>query len=177
MSFIDHTHIWARGEAVDMIILAITGCLLLILTFVVWQFINTSLGNALIIPLMIVSLLFIGFGIHGIITIPARMINFSISFEQDPIEFIRAEHARLSGFADIYRYTLIATTIGFIYTIGIFAFTDNSTWRAIGIMLAFVGLSALIIDSFSKERASRYISEIETELERYDMNKNLIPKT
>lgn len=164
MSFIEHTHDWLRGEAVDMAVLSATGLALLSLAFVLWRFVTTPLGQALVIPTLLVSLLFLVVGFYGVVSTPIKIAEFSAAYDLDPLGLVQAEQTRVAGFQALYTYTLMGATIGFALATGLFLATDQAVWRAIAIALVFVGLSALVIDGFSKERAATYAAQIEEEL-------------
>ena len=168
MSFIDHTHAWLRGEAVDMAVLSVVGVALLVLAIVLWRMVATPLGQALVIPCVLVAVLFLGSGLSGVLSAQTKIDQYSASYESDPDGFVQSEHDRVSGFDRIYAYTLIGAAVGFGLALCIFVLTDHATWRAFGIMFVFLALSALVIDGFSSERAAIYAAEIEKELARPD---------
>ncbi|BDY05262.1 hypothetical protein [Ferrimonas sp. YFM] len=164
MSFIEHTHAWVRGEGVDMAVLCGVGLLLLLVAGGLWRFVATPLGQALVIPISLIALLFLGVGVFGVVSTPAKLAQFSAAFELDPSGFVQSEQERVAGFEALYLYTLIGAAIGFALALGIFWQTQSVTWRAIGIALVVLGLAALVIDGFSKERATVYQAEIDKAL-------------
>jgi hypothetical protein len=164
MPFIDHTHAWLRGEAIDMAVLAAIGLALILLAGGLWRFVTTPLGQALVIPTLLIAALFVTVGLYGCLSTPGKIAQASAAYAQDAGGFILSEQNHVAGFAQLYAYTLIGAAISFALALGIFVLTDHATWRAIGIALVFLGLSAMTIDGFSKERAAIYATQIEKAL-------------
>jgi lipoprotein signal peptidase len=63
--------------------------------------------------------------------------------------------------------TIIIASISFVLAICAFVLTHNATLRAIGIALVIFGITGLIIDYFSKERADNYYKQIVMEIENH----------
>jgi len=93
--------------------------------------------------------------------------QYTEAYNKDKAAFVNNEKARVEGFQYLYKMTIIIASISFILAIFAFVLTDNPTLRAIGIALTIFGITGLIIDYFSKERADNYYKEITTEMKSH----------
>ncbi len=89
-----------------------------------------------------------------------RMQEFPVKYEQNQQDFIISEKKRVEDFQMSYVFTKIIATICFIFAILIFWFVKNNFWQAMAICLVFFGLSGLVIDYFSENRAKIYYEKI-----------------
>ena len=62
----------------------------------------------------------------------------------------------MESFESLYRFTKYLALSLFALAIIIFFFVENRNWQAIAIALITLGLSGLVIDYFSEERANHY---------------------
>lgn len=166
MNFLDHTMTWTKGEAFEMSLLAVTGVLVLCIAGLLWRCSPTPVGQALPIPLTVVALIFLVAGVAGLLGTPSKVAMYTSAFEQASAEFVKAEKSRVEAFDTIYTYTLIGTILAFNVAVCLFALSETPTLRAIAVALVFIGLSALVIDMFSKERAVNYEQAINAEIKR-----------
>jgi len=166
MGFLDHTMIWAKGEAFEMSLLVLAGTLLLAMAGLLWKLAPTPVGQALPIPLSVVAMLFIVAGIVGTSGNSSRLDEYESAYEQSPARFVHAEKVRVKKFEALYTYTIIGAAIAFAMAIVMFKLSENETMRAIAVTLVLVGLSGLVIDMFSKERAKTYEQAIDAETVR-----------
>ena len=67
-----------------------------------------------------------------------------------------------------YMYTgsIIISAVCFVTTICLLWFTSNKTWLAVAVALMVLGGALVVIDYFSKERASIYYREILNKMEQ-----------
>ncbi len=166
MTFLDHSVEWLRGEAFEMALLAGVGSLIMIMAAGLWRLAPTPLGQALPIPLAAVALLFLVAGLAGSSGTSARVAAFTDAFEADPLAFVEAERARVDAFQALYTYTMIGAAVCFAAALAIFALSEHPVHRAVAVTLAFVGVSGLVVDMFSKERSNRYSDAINAEIAR-----------
>ena len=169
MTFLDHSIAWQRGEAFEMMVLAGAGGVVLILAVGLWRSAPTALGQALALPLVVVALIFLAAGVLGSLGTTERLAAFSAAFEADPVAFVQAEKARVEAFQRLYTYTIIGAAGAFTGAVMIFVFSEHPLLRAIAVSLAFIGLTGLVVDMFSKERADRYSAAIQSELARTEL--------
>lgn len=160
MDFIQHTTSWIKGEIFEATLFGSFGLLTIISSFLLWKLGNTPGSKALIIPLALVGLFFLITAISGINANNKALPQYTAAFKQNPEAFIKSEKARVEGFQYLYKMTIVVASISFVLAICAFLFTQNTTLRGVGIALAILGLTGLIIDYFSKERADLYYSQI-----------------
>jgi hypothetical protein len=156
MEFIQHTTNWVKGEIFEAYIFGAFGLLLLLSSLMLWKFGDTPNSKALIIPLIVVGIFFFGTAISGINSNTKRLPDYKKAFIKNKTEFIQSEKERVEGFQYLYKMTIIIATVCFVLAVCAFVFTQKPTLRAIGIALAIFGITGLIIDYFSKERADTY---------------------
>ncbi len=166
MSFFDHTVIWSKGEILEVSLVALVGALLFVIAGLFWKLASTPVGQALPIPLSVVAIIFIVTGIVGSIGTSSKLAKYEIAYEQSPSSFVHTEKARVKKFETVYAYTLIGAAIAFAIAIVMFKLSENETLRAVAVTLVLVGLSGLVIDMFSKERAATYERAIDAEIVR-----------
>ena len=168
MHFLDHALAWARGEAFEMLLLALAGALVLVLAGVLWRLAPTPVGQALPLPLAAIALVFLVAGLGGYLDAVGRPAEHAVAFGRDPVAFVHAERARVEAFQALYTYTTVGAAVAFAAAVALFALYQNATLRAVAVALAFAGLSGLVVDMFSKERSATYARAIEAEIERLD---------
>jgi Na+/melibiose symporter-like transporter len=167
MEFIQHTTNWVKGEIFEGTIIGSFGLLTIICSLLLWKFGQTPNAKALIIPLAIVGIFFLAITIWGIESTKKRLPKYTEVFNRDKIEFVKSEKKRVEDFQYLYKITIIIASAGFAIAICFFLFTNNPILKAIGLALIILGLSGLIIDYFSKERADTYYKAIMTEMESH----------
>jgi hypothetical protein len=156
MEFIQHTTNWIKGEIFEAYLFGAFGLMCIFSSLMFWKFGETPNSKALIIPLIVVGVFFFGTAISGINSNTKRLPDYKEAFIKNKTEFIQSEKTRVEGFQYLYKMTIIIATVCFVLAICVFVFTQNPTFRAIGIALAIFGITGLIIDYFSKERADTY---------------------
>ena len=166
MDFIQHTTNWIKGEIFEATIFGSFGLLTIICGLLFWKFGETPNSKAVIIPLIVVGLFFLGTAISGISGNKKKLPQYTEAYNQDKSAFIKSEKARVEGFQYLYTMTIVIASVCFLLAICAFVFTNNATLRGIGIALAIFGITGLIIDYFSKERAANYCTEINMELKK-----------
>lgn len=156
MDFIEHTINWVKGEIFEAAIFGSFGLLTIICSLLLWKFGETPNSKALIIPLLIVGLFFLGTAISGIVSNNKRLPQYTNTYKEDKFAFIQSEKKRVEDFQYLYKMTIIIASVCFAVAICFFLFTNNHVLKAIGLALIIFGLTGLIIDYFSKERADTY---------------------
>lgn len=167
MDFIQHTTNWIKGEIFEATLFGSFGLLTIICSLLFWKFGDTPNSKAVIIPFIIVGLFFLGTAISAISSNKKKLPQYTEAYNQDKSAFVKSEKARVEGFQYLYTMTIIIASIAFVLAICAFVLTHNATFRAIGIALAIFGITGLIIDYFSKERADTYYKEITTEVKSH----------
>lgn len=167
MEFIQHSINWIKGEIFEAYIYGAFGLLLIFSSLIFWKFGHTSNSKALIIPLIVVGLFFFGAAISGIYSNKQRSHEYKQAFMKNKTEFIKSEKARVENFQYLYKITIIIASVCFLLAICTFVFTQHPTLRGIGIALVIFGITGLIIDYFSKERADIYYTIITKSLQKH----------
>ena len=156
MDFIQHTTNWVKGEIFEATLFGSFGLLTIIFSLLLWKFGETPNSKALIIPLAIVGAIFLATAIGNIAGNNKKIPQFTEAFKKDKTEFVKSEKKRVEDFQYLYKMTIIIASVCFAVAISFFLFTNNHILKAIGISLIIFGLTGLIIDYFSKERADKY---------------------
>ena len=167
MEFIQHTTNWVKGEIFEATIFGLFGLLTIVCSLLFWKFGETLNFKALIIPLAVVGVIFLVTAISNIASNNKRLPQYTEAFNKDKTEFVKSEKKRVEDFQYLYKMTIIIASVCFAIAIGFFLFTNNHVLKAIGIALIIFGLTGLIIDYFSKERADTYYKAITTEIESH----------
>jgi predicted histidine transporter YuiF (NhaC family) len=167
MDFIQHTTNWVKGEIFEATIFGSFGLLTIICSLLFWKFGVSPNSKAVIIPFAIVGVFFLATAISGIVSNNKRLTEYTEAFQKDKKSFIESEKKRVEDFQYLYKMTVIIAAVSFAVAICFFLFTDNYILRAIGLALIVFGLTGLIIDYFSKERADNYYKAITTEIESH----------
>jgi len=89
-----------------------------------------------------------------------RITKFKNANETNSKEFTQNEKKRVENFQFMYPTSLAISAACFLITVLAFIFSKNPTFHAIGIVLTIFGVSLIIIDYFSKERAQIYYDHI-----------------
>lgn len=165
MEFIQHTANWVKGEIFEATIFGSFGLLTIICSLLLWKFGETPNSKAVIIPFLFVGVFFLLTAISGIVSNNKRLIQYTEAFKKDKTGFVKNEKKRVENFQYLYKLTIIIAAVCFAVAIGFFLFTDNHVLRAWGLALIMFGITGLIIDYFSKERADTYYKTIKTEIE------------
>lgn len=156
MSFIEHSIWWYKGEVFESAITCCCGVLLMIMAFVFWRYGQTPGAQTIVIPLMVVGLILGGSGGYNTYT-NQNMVNY-LSHDNSQVEkeYIQFEKERVEGFQYLYVFTKYLATVLFLGAVLIFFLTESNWTQSIGIGMIILGLSGLVIDYFSKERADQY---------------------
>lgn len=160
MNFIHYTLEWYKGEAFEASLTAYFGILLIVLALVCWIIGSTPGTQAMLIPLLVIGGIIGGSGIVNTYN-NQQAIKQLESFEPDHIsQFVQAEKERVEGFQSLYTFTKFLALTLFTIAILIFFFWNNKNAQATAIAMTIMGLSGLVIDFFSKERADTYYEHI-----------------
>ena len=160
MELIDYTNKWLIGEIHEDLAMVIGGVLLLVLAIFAWRFGSSESARAIILPLLVASVVFIGGGAALAINNQQRFEKFSEQYQESPQKFLDSEKARVADFMKIYPQTIIVASVLMVIAICLFAFCTRPWIRATALVLILVALAGLTIDYFSKERGIIYQQEL-----------------
>jgi membrane-bound ClpP family serine protease len=160
MNLLEHTIHWVKGEIFEGSIIIVSGVLAFIVGFMLWQFGTTPGSKTLVIPTFVVGILFVAMGVSMIYSNNKRLPEMEAAYNQNPAEFAKTEKQRVEDFQILYPISLAVSAVCFALTLLFFWFTKNETLYATGIALSVFGIALIVIDYFSKERASIYYEQI-----------------
>jgi MFS family permease len=162
MEFITHATNWIKGELLEAIIITVFSIIMLISAFLFWKFGTTPNSRTLIIQTAIVGVFLLMVGLSMSFSNQKRLVEIETKIGKNTSEFIKFEKKRVEDFQYMY---VVSKTIAVVTFVFAFWFSKNGTVQGISIALLIVGISGLIIDYFSEERASIYYTEILNQLQ------------
>ena len=162
MELIDYTNKWLTGEIQEDLAMVAGGVVCLLLALVAWRWGSSESARAIILPLTVVAVIFIGGGAALAYNNHQRSKQFVEQYQESPQKFLESEKARVADFMKIYPQTIIVSAVMMVIAVCVFAFCDKPWLRASALALILVALAALTIDFFSKERGVIYQQELDT---------------
>ena len=161
MELIDYTNKWLTGEIHEDLAMVAGGVLLLVLAILAWRFGTSESARAIILPLTVVAVIFIGGGTALAYNNHTRKVQFAQQYQESPQKFLESEKSRVADFMKIYPQTIMVASVMMVIAICLFAFCTRPWLRASALMLILVAFAALTIDYFSKERGIIYQQELD----------------
>jgi drug/metabolite transporter (DMT)-like permease len=160
MKLVEYSVQWAKGESFEGMCIVIAGVLTLVCSLLIWKFGTTVNAKALLVPAFVLGLLFSTIGGFMLYSNNQRIAEFQNAYQTDSEAFIENEKKRVEDFQFMYPTSLAVSVVCFLITVLAFVFSKNPPFHAIGIVLTVFGVSLIIIDYFSKERAQIYYDHI-----------------
>ncbi len=157
---VEHTLNWYKGEIFEAKFILTFGLITLIIVFLFRYLGSTPYAKALLIPLLVAGLIFSVIGGSMYISNKKKIETVVQNFKNDNVQFVQSEKQRVEGFQYLYPFSLGISAVCFILAFIFLAFTKNIHLHASAIALASFGLAFMVIDYFSKERASIYYEQI-----------------
>lgn len=165
MGIFEHTTHWVEGELFESLLVVAFGVFLLLLGWAFGKLGETEGARAMFLPILLVGALFAVAGAGNYVSNRIRRPQLEEAHRADPSMFVSSEKERVEKFQILYTITLILAPLLFAAASIIFWRTMDPKWRAAGVALVVLGLSGLVIDFFSKERADIYYGKIQAALE------------
>ena len=156
MNILFHTLNWYKGEIFEASVILGFGLLLIVLAVIFWQVGSSPYSQAMVIPLVVAGAIFTLSSGYGLWKNQRLVAQLEQKLPEDEEHFVKAEKKRVEGFQYLYDFTKYLATGFFAIAMLIFFFTENRHWQAAAIAMVILGLSGLVIDYFSKERADVY---------------------
>ncbi|MBP2833115.1 hypothetical protein J8281_13050 [Aquimarina sp. U1-2] len=163
MDVFTHTLNWIKGEIFESYIFGSFGLVLVSVAFSFKYFGTTPNAKNLFIPLVLVSVIFICLSSYQIYSNTKRKKVFELEYKTDKNSFLEKEKQRVSGFSDIFKFTIAIGTISIGLGVLLFVLYQKSNVQAWSIALILFGLTGLTIDFFAKERADEYEKQLITD--------------
>ena len=162
MELIDYTNKWVSGEIMEDFAMVVGGVFCLVLALVAWRFGTSESARAIILPLTVVAIIFIGGGAALAYNNHQRSKQFVEQYQESPEKFLESEKARVTDFMKIYPQTIIVSAVMMVIAVCVFALCSTPWLRASALALILIVLAALTIDFFSKERGVIYQQELDS---------------
>jgi hypothetical protein len=156
MSFIEHTINWTKGEIFEGTIISISGFIFLLSGLAFWKMGTTPHAKTMIVPALIIGILMASVGLSMYFSNQKRITDYQKQYLDNPTSFIQQEKKRVEDFQYMYVISKVLATVAFVFAIFAFWFTKSPIMQSISMALLTLGLSSLIIDYFSEERATIY---------------------
>lgn len=165
MELIDHAIAWCKGEIFEGWLILLSGIIVVILAILFYKIGTTPNAKAMLYPLLVVGIMFVGIGGTMSYSNPKRVAEFQEASAENPEAFMQSEKERVEGFQYMYTMTLIIASVCFAFALLVFWFSNSPLLKAIAIAATIFGISGLVIDHFSEERAAIYYQKIEEALQ------------
>jgi hypothetical protein len=160
MDFINNTNNWVKGEIFEGTVIAVFGILTLVSAFLFWKFGETPHAKALTIPTVVLGVLLLSMGVSMYSSNQKRFKEYQNQYQENPSGFIKQEKERVEGFQYMYVISKVLATLAFAFAIFAFWFSRSAGFQSVALIFLILGVSLLVIDYFSEERASIYYAEI-----------------
>lgn len=161
MDFIEHSIAWCKGEIFEGRLILISGIAVMVIALLFYKLGTAPNAKAMLFPLLILGFLFVAAGGTMAYTNPQRINEFKKAYAENPDTFVQSEKQRVEGFQYMYTITLVIATLSFVFAMLVFWFSSSPVLKAVAIAVSIFGISGLVIDHFSEERAAIYYQKIE----------------
>lgn len=169
-AFIQHTINWVTGEIFEAKIFGFFGLLIVICSAVFWKLSQAAIARALPVPLLVIGIFILCTAVINVSLNKKRIHNFTEAYKADKTLFIIQEKKRVEDFQYLYKISIAIACVCFLLAACFFVFTNNDQLKGVGISLFIFGLTCLVVDYFSKKRASVYYMKINNELKASNAN-------
>jgi hypothetical protein len=153
---------WYKGEVFEAKFILLFGVITIALSLVFRYGGTTPYARALFIPMLVVGLLFAISAGWGIYSNEKKAAAVEQRSQADTDEFIVSEKKRVEDFQWLYTFSLITSAVSFAVALIFLVFTKNIYLHATAIALVWFGIAFMVIDYFSKERATIYYEQLTT---------------
>lgn len=157
---VEQTLNWYKGEIFEAKFILAFGLTTAIIGFLVHYIGNTPYAKALLIPLLVTGLIFTTIGGSMLVSNQNKMVTVEQNFAKDSEQFAKTEKQRVEDFQYLYPLSLSISAVCFGLALVFLGFTKNVHLHASAIAIALFGLAFMVIDYFSKERATIYYEQI-----------------
>ncbi len=164
MDILKAASVWAKAEVVSSIFFMLFGIVYLLATFGLWQWGNTPLTKALIIPMLVAGGLLLAAGISFYISNKSMPKRFETEYNTKPCAIIQSEIARTEKTIKTYKNVALKVFPAIIVIAVLLSiFISKPTVRAISIaIIAFLSVLVLL-DSQALKRMKTYHYQLELE--------------
>jgi hypothetical protein len=159
---LENTLHWYKGEVFEAKFILLFGVVTIALSLIFRYLGTTPYAKALFIPMLVTGLLFAISAGWGIYSNDKKAAVIEQRSQSDTKEFIASEKKRVEDFQWLYTFSLITSAICFVLALVFLGFTKNIYLHATAIALVWFGIAFMVIDYFSKERATIYYEQLTT---------------
>jgi len=162
MEIVKAANDWAKAEIVSAIIFMAFGLSYLLASLGFWQWGNTPLTKALIIPILIAGGLLLSAGIGFYLSNNTMLKTFEASYKADPSALIQSEKERTEKIMNTYRNVALKVfpAIAIVAAL-IFVFVSQPMVRAICIAVIAFFVVLILLDSQALKRMEIYHQQLE----------------
>lgn len=160
MDFINHTVNWCEGEIFEARIFILFGILVLLVSFLFWKYGHTPATKGFIIPLLVFTVLCLAGGISMNFSNQNRIVKFQKEYSENAEQFKEKEIQRVKTFTKMYLPLKIVMTVLIIAGLLFVLFSTSFYWKSLALVLVFMGITVIVYDHFSEERAVVYYHQI-----------------
>ncbi len=153
---------WAKAEIVSSIFFMLFGGVYLLAAFGFWQWGNSPLTKALVIPILIAGGLLLSAGVSFYLSNKSRLTSFETSYKTHPSALIESEIERTAQTIKTYENIALKVFPAIIVVAALLsAFISNPIIRAICIaIIAFLSV-LVILDSQALKRIKTFHQQLE----------------
>ena len=148
---------WAKAEMVSAIIFMLVGTSYMATSLGLWQWANSTLAKALIVPLLVAGALLLGAGISFYLSNKTKLSTFETVYKANPSEWLSSEMARTEKTINTYQNVALKVFPGVILlAVLVFIFVPIPLVRAISIALIAFLAALVLLDSQALKRMNTY---------------------
>jgi len=160
MDFVKQLEAWAKADASQGKLMLLVGFVLLISLYFVFRN-SDPFVRGMLIPIGLLSLVYLGYGGFLTSSRPTHMINTSESYTTNPSETVnkeitkaRADHSNYSKLRPVW-LALIVLSLALTF------FLSGEYYRGLSLGFAIMFFGALLIDTFLHRHLKPYLETLE----------------
>jgi len=157
---LEHTNNWVKGEVTQGWVMLIGGIVMAIACYYCWKA-DSAIIRGMLIPLILVMLIFMGYGSSLIWGRPGKAKALTTAYQQNERMTVQEEIQRLTKEGGTYSMTIKGWVVTIIVGIALYFLLSAGYYKGLGMGIAFLGLMALITDLFLSKRAANYLELIQ----------------
>lgn len=161
MELIEHTANWVKGEVTHGKIMTLMGLVLLICCILVWKN-GTVLLKGMLIPLSLLVLFTIGFGVGLMIARPKHLQELRTAYQANRQEVFKKEKTRAFKDQNAYFKFNVVWAILIIGGLIFYFVTGRLYYKGLALGILFFAISVMIVDNIMHERSKRYYEALES---------------
>jgi len=157
---LEYTNNWVKGEVTQGWIMLVAGILFAIASYYIWKA-DTSMVRGMLIPLVLVTLICLGYGSNLVWGRPAKAKALTTAYQQNASATIQEETARLEKETATYSMTIKGWVVTIVIGLLLYFFMSAGYYKGLGIGILLFGAIALLTDIFLSKRVAVYLEQIQ----------------